>query len=63
MNGDHRGAYQTDRIFGQRVHHLLASLAANQLGFTLFFSHGRVPYQEPRSLQDKRQGTPALSAN
>jgi hypothetical protein len=55
MDGHHCRGDQADRIFGQRMDHLLAPLAANQLGFALLFSHGRVPYGEPRSVQDKRQ--------
>ena len=44
MNGHHRGSDQADRIFGQRVDHLLAPLTANELSFALLFSHGPVPY-------------------
>lgn len=42
MHGHDRRGDQANRIFGQRPDHLLAPLTANQLGFALLFSHGRV---------------------
>jgi len=43
MHGHNRGGDQADRMFGQRAHHLMAPLAANELGFAFLFSHEPVP--------------------
>src|ERR1700693_2507123 len=43
MDGHNGHGDQADRMFGQRPDHLLAPLAANELGFALLFSHGPVP--------------------
>ena len=40
MDGYDGGPNQADRMFGQRPDHLLAPLAANQVGFALLVSHG-----------------------
>jgi hypothetical protein len=39
VNGHDRGADQADRVLRHWPYHLLASLAANQFGFALFFGH------------------------
>ena len=43
MDGHDRGGDQANHMFGQRMDHLLATLAENELGFSFLFSHGRVP--------------------
>jgi hypothetical protein len=40
MHGHNGHGDQADRMFGQRLDHLLAPLAANQVGFALLVSHG-----------------------
>jgi hypothetical protein len=40
MHGHDRGGNEADHMFGQRPHHLLTPLAANQIGFACLFTHG-----------------------
>ena len=43
MDGHDRGGDQANHMFRYRMDQLLATLAENELGFALLFSHGQVP--------------------
>jgi hypothetical protein len=61
MDCHERGGDQANHMFGHRLDHLLATLAANQFGFASLFSHGRVPYESVDQFRTSVKATPRSS--